>query len=382
MRKQVIFTDKLMRPIAHFSHAVRVGQMIYVGATAGTDAALQLAGSKPGYVDAAAQTVRMFDNLATVLDILGGSIADLVNAKVYVVDPRDIRQVQQISDTRLSDARAAQALVGSHGFPLPQAAIELDAIAILNSGAHKRYLAETSHIHAVRVGKRFYGTATPGLASRDAALSFPQQIDRAFATLIDLLTQAGLGAADLVSLHVTLAHVAETALFNVWSKKVLGDQAVAVTVVIAPLPDPAIRVQFEAFAWAGGGRRIPAPAGEVQAVLAGDEIHFGGSLGYERPGNLPDGAERQIDAAWSNIAAMLELAGSGAENVLRTNNILTDWRDYAGFNRGYGKHVGRPFPPRTTILAGLAAPDARIQIAGIVYCGSEDATFVDVKPES
>jgi hypothetical protein len=60
---------------------------------------------------------------------------------------------------------------------------------------------------------------------------------------------------------------------------------------------------------------------------------------------------------------------------------LTDWRDYAAFNRGYGKHVGRPYPPRTTVLASLEHPEARTQIEGIAYCGTEDVTIVDVRPE-
>ena len=30
MPKQVIYTDRLMRPIAHFSHAARVGSVVHV----------------------------------------------------------------------------------------------------------------------------------------------------------------------------------------------------------------------------------------------------------------------------------------------------------------------------------------------------------------
>ena len=55
MAKQVIYTDKLMRPIAHFSHAVRVGGTLHLGATAGTDAHRRLAGVTPGMIDVEAQ---------------------------------------------------------------------------------------------------------------------------------------------------------------------------------------------------------------------------------------------------------------------------------------------------------------------------------------
>jgi hypothetical protein len=61
MRRKVIFTDRLMRPIAHFSHASRVGNVVHVGAVAGVFPGLRLAGDSPGRIDVVAQTAKMFE---------------------------------------------------------------------------------------------------------------------------------------------------------------------------------------------------------------------------------------------------------------------------------------------------------------------------------
>jgi enamine deaminase RidA (YjgF/YER057c/UK114 family) len=373
MRRKVTFTDKLMRPIAHFSHAVRVGEMIYVGATAGTDQTRQLVGSRVGYVDAMAQTRQMLDNLATVLGLLGGKLSDVVKVKTYLTDPRDIAGAREISVGRVG-RESVQAFVGSHAFPLPQAAVELDAIAILD-GEPREGVSLSGGDEALRVGKRVYATVT---SRGDNSSGLATQVAVAFANLAELLSELALGLSDLVHLHVTVSHVAEAAVFRSQAGKTLGDAAVALTVLVAPLPDPSLRFQIEAYALIGGGRWIAAGR---NAVMAGDELYFGAQLGRASDGGFLHGAEPQVDAAWNGIEAMLRSVNVSPHGVLRTNNILTDWRDYAAFNRGYGKHVDRPYPPRTTVLATLEYPEARTQIEGIAYCGSEEAAIVDVRPE-
>jgi len=54
MPKKVIHTDRLMRPIAHFSHAARIGNVVQVGATAGVHPDLRLAGESRGRLDTTA----------------------------------------------------------------------------------------------------------------------------------------------------------------------------------------------------------------------------------------------------------------------------------------------------------------------------------------
>src|SRR6185503_8614393 len=98
------------------------------------------------------------------------------------------------------------------------------------------------------------------------------QVETTFAALAGHLSQAKLQFSDLVHLHVTLSHVTDAALFRAHADTILGDTAAALTIIIAPLPDPALRFQIEAYAFAGGGRWIGAGH---NTVLAGEEVYFG-----------------------------------------------------------------------------------------------------------
>src|SRR5690606_13035338 len=97
-------------------------------------------------------------------------------------------------------------------------------------------------------------------------------------------------------------------------------------------------------------------------VLAGDDLYIGGQYGIAADGRLARGVEAQTLAAWARVRALLNAAGMTTEHILRTNNILTDWRTYAGFNAGYGANVRKPYPPRATVLGALALPGALVQV--------------------
>ena len=365
---RVIRTPELMQPIAHFSHAVRVGELVHIGATAGTDAARTLAGETPGLVDVEAQMQQMFDNLDTVLGLLGARREHLVRVKSYVTDVRYIARHENIFEQRFGQGQPAHAVVGSPGFPLPQAAVELDAVAIV--GSPISFLSDGG----VLAGSRHYCTALPiGAEGSDVT----GQSRAALAQLSSALARAGLAQRDVVNLHVTLRDVRDFPSFEYAFREMFGRPYPSRTVVAAPLARPRLRVQIESTAFAGGGRAIgmdDARSGCASpAVLVGEELFISGQLGIDQSGRLMKGAEQQTRSVWARMAELLALAGMQTEQVLRTNNILSDWRDYGEFNRGYGANVSLPFPPRTTAIAGLLEPDALIQIEAIANARASDA---------
>ena len=129
MSKRVILTDQVMRPIAHFSHAVRVGGTLHLGATAGTDAHRRLAGVTPGMIDVEAQVVQMFVNARTVLKLLDADLDHVIRVKTYLTDMRDLPRYEAQFSKVFGDLKPNHVIVGSAGFPLPQAAVELDLVA-------------------------------------------------------------------------------------------------------------------------------------------------------------------------------------------------------------------------------------------------------------
>ncbi len=373
MSKKVIHTDRLMRPIAHFSHAVRIGNLIHVGATAGTDENRRLAGNTAGLVDVVAQTRRMFDNVGVVLDLLGARIEDTVRVKTYIADLRDEARYRDIYEQRLGAIRPNHVVVGSHGFPLPQAAIELDLVAVVDTPVSRSSTGD------VVAGDRFYGCVTAPPSGDIGAGS-----TGALRELRTRVEQAGFGVPELVYIHVTLADVRDTDGFAAAFAQCFPGEQPACAVVVAPLPGRTSGIQVEAIAVRGGGRRIacPLPSGVsspgAAAVLAGDELYIGGQLGEDATGHLVGAAEAQTRAAWSRVRALLSGVGFDDGSILRTNNVLTDWRDYAGFNAGYGANVSEPYPPRATVLGGLMRREALVQVEAIAHREGGSATIVQV----
>jgi enamine deaminase RidA (YjgF/YER057c/UK114 family) len=144
-----------------------------------------------------------------------------------------------------------------------------------------------------------------------------------------------------------------------------------------PLARDGQLVEVESIAAYGGGQ----PVGEAvpgtaasQGMLAGDWLFVSAQAGSDEPG-----VERQTRRAWERIAATAEAAGMTLHDVVRTNNILTDWRFYAGFNAGYGAFVTRPYPPRATVHAALADPRACVQVEAVAHRGGGDATVLEAR---
>lgn len=380
MPKRVVETTLLMQPIAHFSHAARVGNLIYLGATAGTDAARTLAGTSPGLVDASAQAERMFDNLETVLGLLGGSLRNIVRLKTYMTDMRDAGQYERVFHHRFGSCLPSHTIVGSWGFPLPQAAVELDAIAIAD---------ETIARHpngGVQAGPRFYCTAQP---LREGGTVITGGIEvQTRATLVNLsamLAGSGLALSDVVYIHVSLADIRDLGEFENEYRKHFVVPLPSRTIVEAPLQKPTMRVQMECIAYAGGGKPVGQSSHTSSAsegIAAGDEVFISAQCSKDDNLLLHRDVEKQTISVWQHIAALLDEADMTMEHVVKTNNVLTDWRDYGSFNAGYGANVAMPYPPRTTVVGGIRQRGACVQIEALAHRQAHQATILDVKGPS
>ncbi|MBM3647234.1 MAG: hypothetical protein FJX11_05515 [Alphaproteobacteria bacterium] len=378
MAKRVIYTDRVMRPIAHFSHAVRIGNTIHLGATAGTDAALRLAGDTPGRVDVAAQARRMFENAGYVLGLLGAGFEHVVRVKTYIADLRDRPVYDALFAASLGAVGPDHTIVGSAGFPLPQAAIELDLVAAVDTPIRR-------HGDAVAAGNRIYGSAGPGAPGAPVALGFDRQCDAAFRRLADRLGAVGARLDDIVHLRATVADSRDIPAWLAALAAKFPSRPPAATVTAAATAEPAWRLHLEAVAAPGGGLPIAPASGAPThgpgspAVQVDGDLFVGAQLGCAADGDSGDGVEAQTRRAWARVQDILHGAGLPAEAVLRTDNVLVDWRDYAGFNAGYGANATEPYPPRTTVLGGLRHAAARVQIEATAHRDGARATIVQVR---
>lgn len=383
MPKRVIASKALMRPIAHFSHGVRVGATVHLGAAAGVDATRRLAGATVGTGDMTAQAERMFANLRVALEALGGAWHQVVRMKTYVVDWRDLPAYESVCARQFAAPYPAASTVGTWGFPLPQILLETELVACLDGrrdferdpesgdgGASGGVLA--GGLHYCTVGPVGAKGAVPAPADASA------QSERALRALAARLERAGLGLGEVVMLNVSLADIRDLPAFDAAFVRLFQAPYPARSVVGVPLARPGQLVELESIAAPGGGELIEPRGGPASTVPASSGMRAGDWLfvGAQASGSIPD-AEGQTRGAWTRISGVLDQAGLGLEDVVRTNNILTDWRLYAGFNAGYGAFATPPYPPRATVHAALADPRACVQVEAIAHRQGRDAAVLE-----
>ena len=365
MTKHVVASHRLMVPIAHFSHAARVGSTIHLGAAAGVDRNRRLAGASIGVGDMPAQTEQLFANLRLALEALGGRWQDVVKVKTYIADWRDLPAYDAVHARELGALHPAVAKVGTWGFPLPQILLETELVACVAGterfGSGGSASAEGLH----------YCTATPVDEASDARA----QSEEALRSLAGTLDKAGLRLQDVVMLGVSLADVRALPAFEDALRRVFRPPYPARSVVGVPLARAGRLVELESVAAYGGGRAVGTAMPGVAAsagIVAGDWLFVSAqTAGGE------SGVEHQTRRAWEQLAMAVEAAGMSLDDVVRTNNVLTDWRHYAGFNAGYGSFVTRPYPPRATVHAALADAGACVQIEAIAHRQGNSATVLE-----
>jgi 2-iminobutanoate/2-iminopropanoate deaminase len=100
-----------------------------------------------------------------------------------------------------------------------------------------------------------------------------------------------------------------------------------------------------------------------QAIRSGDTVFCSGQIGLDpSTGELADGVEAQAERALKNLAAVLDAAGLGFDDVVKTTIFLADIGDFAAVNAVYGKHMPDPPPARSTIGVGALPKGALVEI--------------------
>ena len=116
------------------------------------------------------------------------------------------------------------------------------------------------------------------------------------------------------------------------------------------------------------GEKIAAPVGPFSpAVRGGDALFVSGQVAQDpATGELIDGdVARQADQALRNLAAVLEAAGKGLDDVVRVGVYLTDMADFAAMNEVYRTHFQAPYPARTAIAVAALPLGAAVEFDAI-----------------
>ena len=103
-----------------------------------------------------------------------------------------------------------------------------------------------------------------------------------------------------------------------------------------------------------------------QAIVAGELVFVAGQLGL-KPGDtaIEGDVATQTEQALSNLAAILDAAGSSMDRLVKTSVFLLDLADFQAMNEVYATRVGSQPPARSTFqVAGLPS-GARVEIEAV-----------------
>ena len=102
------------------------------------------------------------------------------------------------------------------------------------------------------------------------------------------------------------------------------------------------------------------------AIGHGDLVFCSGQLGLDpATGDLMDGVEAQAERALSNLAAVLDAAGMGLADVVKTTIFLADMGDFPAVNAVYGRFFPEPYPARSTVQVAALPKGGLVEIEAV-----------------
>jgi len=81
------------------------------------------------------------------------------------------------------------------------------------------------------------------------------------------------------------------------------------------------------------------------------------------------GIKEQTEQVLKNLSAVLEAAGSGLKQVVKTTVFLIDMDEFVAMNEVYGRFFTEQPPARATVQAARLPRDARVEIEAIALAG-------------
>ncbi len=100
-----------------------------------------------------------------------------------------------------------------------------------------------------------------------------------------------------------------------------------------------------------------------QAVLVDDTLYVSGNIPVNpATGDVEDGIVNQSKQVFENMKAVLNEAGMGFENVVKTTAFLTDLSNFATFNEIYASYFVAPYPARSCVEVSKLPKNVLVEV--------------------
>lgn len=123
-----LLQPKLVHKSTGYSHAARVGNMLYIAG----QVAMDKTGKIVGKGDITAQTKQVYANLTNVLKEAGGTPAHIVKMTTFITHHRYLEPYRAVRNTVFKEPFPANTLVVVESLADPDFLIEIEAIAALD----------------------------------------------------------------------------------------------------------------------------------------------------------------------------------------------------------------------------------------------------------
>lgn len=100
-----------------------------------------------------------------------------------------------------------------------------------------------------------------------------------------------------------------------------------------------------------------------QAVLVDDTLYVSGNIPVNpKTCDVADGIVNQSKQVFENMKAVLNEAGMGFENVVKTTAFLTDLSNFATFNEIYASYFVAPYPARSCVEVSKLPKNVLVEV--------------------
>ena len=401
-RRINVTSGRSLEQLAHYSRAVRVGDMVLQAGTTAID--------RDGNVRGEGNITQQVDAIMAIakwsMGKAGGALDDVVRSRIYVTDIGLADQAARALATYFRDVRPVSTLVQVNRLARPSQLIEIEFDAIDGArGAAQRISSgraienEYAYSRAVRVGDRILISGTTALNAQGVVAGpgdMYQQTRQTLETIFWALDQAGGTPGDIVYTKTFLTNLLQSAEYTRAWLDAFGDVRPTSTLLGIPSTglvrsEMLIEIEAEAVIGAAKMRRDiyteqqrEKPRGYARAVEVGDLVYVSGCTSLSPAGEVQAIGDwaAQSDLAHQAIERALGQAGATLDDVVRRRIFTVDG---AQVNRQYGEgpawFVNSCPASLGCRIAGLARPELLVEVEVMAVKGAH-ADIEQVGPDA